>query len=80
MMLQNHFHIIQTFCGRGAEDNIIGFGDIFFDLLIAEHFAAKFVSITLQAGFVDVKRRDDFPAELDDCAAVRLGNIAGADH
>jgi hypothetical protein len=73
-------HIVQALCGRRTENHIVRSRDIFLNLLIGQHLAAEFIRIALQAGFIDIIRGDDLPAELDNCAAVGFGDIAGADH
>ena len=79
-MLQNHLDIVQPLGGWCAENNIVRLGDIFFNLLIGEHFTAELIRVALQARFIDVKCRKDFAAEFDNGAAMGFGNIAGADH
>ena len=79
-MLQNHLHIVQALRWRRTENNIVSSRDILFDLIIGQHLAAEFVCVTLQARFIDIKRGNDLSAELNDCAAMGFGDIAGADH
>ena len=79
-MLQNHLHIVQALCRRCTENNIVCSRNILFDLIVGQHLAAEFVRIALQACFIDIKRGNDLSAELDDCATVGFGDIAGADH
>ncbi len=80
VMLQHHLHIVQPLRRRRAEHNVIGLGDVFLQLIVAQHFAAELRLIALHAFGIDIEAGVDLAAQLDHSAAMGIGDVAGADH
>ena len=62
VMLQHHFHIVQPFGGRRADDHIVGLDYIFLNLFVAAAGAAKLLGYQIRVGLADVKTADDLAA------------------
>jgi hypothetical protein len=80
MVLQNHFHIVQTLRGRCGDDDVVRLLYIGLDLFIGSGRAAEFGGIDRETLLAHIIDADDLAAEPLNGSAVMAGDVAAADH